>query len=592
MTIPRSVLGREWINLKNEDRDILTICQKYNVSAMIATLVLNRGISLDDLDVYLTPTIKQTLKDPSLLVDLDKAIERVVRAVEKNEKILIYADYDVDGATSSAILRRYFRDIGYEVGLYIPDRLDEGYGANPQALEHISKQGYTLVLMCDCGTTSFEALAHGRQLGLDIIVIDHHTSDVELPLCYALVNPHRLDQPMEGKQAFSMMCTAGLAFVFVVALNRALRPLNKTQLPDVMRLLDLVALGTVCDVMPLKGVNRSFVAQGLKILKNRYNPGLASLMNIANVHDLPNAYHLGFYLGPRINAGGRVGKADLGSLLLYETDRHLADSMAQQLDYYNKERQTIEMIVLSQAIEIIDAQKLDERPFILVGADGWHPGVIGIVASRIKEKYNKPCIVVGFDGEDGKGSGRSVPGVELGSAMHDAVHRGILTKGGGHAMAVGVSLKKNQFEAFEAFLIDRFEDDLKAYIPQVKVDATLAVGAVTVDFAKQLMQLEPFGQGNPTPKFRIDSLYPEYVMPVGDGHFRIHFKDPGDNKLEVMAFRVRGTAMEGILTRPPGRMSILGTIKYDTWNGKEKASFFLEDCLLENHVNGFNSDRY
>ncbi|CAO5679770.1 MAG: Single-stranded-DNA-specific exonuclease RecJ [Holosporales bacterium] len=584
MTTQRSVLGREWISLKNNDRDILTICQKFNVSALIAELILNRGIDLDAVDAYLTPTIKQTLKDPSLLVDMDKAIQRVVLGLEKSEKILIYADYDVDGATSSAILRRYFRDLGHEVGLYIPDRLDEGYGANPQALEKISKQGYTLVIMCDCGTTSFDALAHGTQLGLDIIVIDHHTADVELPSCYALVNPHRLDQSADGKLAFSLMCTAGLAFVFVVALNRALRLLNKSPLPDVMMLLDLVALGTVCDVMPLKGINRSFVAQGLKILKNRHNCGLASLMNVANVQDTPNAYHLGFYLGPRINAGGRVGKADLGSLLLYENDRHLANSMAQQLDTYNKERQTIEMIVLAQAIDIIDAQKLDERPFILVGADGWHPGVIGIVASRIKEKYNKPCIVVGFDGEDGKGSGRSVPGVELGSAMHDAVHRGILTKGGGHAMAVGVSLKKSQFEAFETYLIERFEEDLKAYVPQIKVDATVAVGAVTVDFAKQLMQLEPFGQGNPTPKFRIDYLYPEYVMPVGDGHFRIHFQDPGKNKLEAMAFRVRGTPMEGILTRPHGRMSILGTIKYDTWNGKEKASFFLEDCLLSNDI--------
>ncbi|CAO5677946.1 MAG: Single-stranded-DNA-specific exonuclease RecJ [Holosporales bacterium] len=576
-----SISGKKWCDLIPSLRDVLTLSETLDISSVLATIVLNRDILVDQAVDYINPTIKNLLQDPSLLIDIDKAVERVLLALHNKEKITIFADYDVDGATSSAILRRYFKEIGVDVGLYIPDRIDEGYGANPKAIESIKNDGVSLVIMCDCGTTSYDALSCAKDLNLDVIVLDHHTAEIELPKCYALINPFRLDQPKSGKDAFSRLCTAGLAFVFTVALNRARRLKNLVPLPDILNYLDLVALGTVCDVMPLRGLNRAFVFQGLKILNRRENKGLVALSDVASISSNIAAYHLGFLLGPRINAGGRVGKADLGSNLLSTEDFSQAKAIAEKLNFYNEERQTIESIVLNQAYQMIDDQKLFESSAIIVGAKDWHPGVVGIVASRIKDKYNKPAIVISFDEKgEGKGSGRSIPGVELGQMMHEAVHLGLLLKGGGHSMAVGISIQREKLQNFKDFLEDRLKSIVDAYVPKLNIDYTLSIQGVTVAFAKDLLKLEPFGQGNATPKFKIENVRSTFIVPVGDGHFRITFKDQGDNTLEAMAFRIRGTIFEDVLKNSTSPLHIVGSIKYDVWNGREKASFILEDIMV------------
>lgn len=575
-----SVLGRQWKQEPINERDALTLQQKHDLPPLLSEIILRRKIQVDEATTYLEPTIKSTLKDPSLLKDMDKAVARVLKAIEDKENILVYADYDVDGATSSALIRKFFKDIGIDTGLYIPDRIEEGYGANSNAMQSIKDQEYDLVIMCDCGTTSFAPLAHAKKIGLDVIVLDHHTTEPSLPECVALVNPHRLDQDKSTKESFGLLCAAGVVFCFLAALNRARKQRKHDTIPNLINYLDLVALGTVCDVMPLKGINRAIVSQGLKLMQGQKNVGLSALMHVSGVNEKPSSYHLGFFLGPRINAGGRVGKADMGSKLLTTEDPLTAQRLAEQLHTFNEERKTVEMIMLEQAYIKIENEKLYDDPVIVVSGNDWHPGVIGIAASRIKEKYNKPTIVIAFDGDEGKGSGRSVPGVDLGPSMHDAVHKNILLKGGGHAMAVGLSIHKDKLDAFRAFLIDRFTEDIKNYQPISKVDGILSVSGVNINLAKTLLQLEPFGQGNPTPKFVLENVRPAFVMPVGDGHFRVTLQDKGGNTLEAMAFRVRGTPLEPVLTNTQNIIHVLGAVKYDVWNNREKASFFIDDLIV------------
>lgn len=576
-----STLGKEWIYKESSERDVMTVVQKYNIDPIIAQIVLNRTESLEDINDYLNPTIKNILQNPSLLIDLDKGVERLYKAIEEKQKIAIYADYDVDGATSSAILRNYLEEIGIPSTLYIPDRIDEGYGAHPEALEKLKNEQHDLVIMCDCGTTSHAALAHAKFLNLDVIVIDHHTAEIELPDCFALINPKRVDQPLVGKNAFSTLCTAGLAFVFLVAVNRLRRLKQHKTLPDLIRYLDIVALGTVADVMPLQGLNRAFVKQGLKLLNQRCNPGLKMLLKISEIKDSVSAYHLGFHLGPRINAGGRVGKAWLGSELLTTKHEAIAEAFAHELHTYNMERQTIESIVLEQAIYCVEAKKLDQHPLLLVGGKDWHPGVIGIVASRLKEKFNKPTIVVAFDEKgEGKGSGRSVPGVELGEIILEAVQRKLILKGGGHAMAIGLTIHEKDWDAFFEFLNEKLFHQMKTYVPTIYIDKILSVKGISLSFARQLADLEPFGQGNPTPKIKIENVKVKYMSPVGDSHFRIQFVDNNQDTLDAMAFRIKNTFLEHTLSHKHNCLDIVGTIKHDTWNGREKVTFFLEDCYV------------
>jgi len=435
--VERSLLGRRWRQRAADDRAALTLAQRLSLPEPIARVLAGRGIGAAEAEDFLNPTLRALLPDPLHLRDMAAAAARIAAAVMSGEPIAVFGDYDVDGATSAALLERFFAAAGVPIRVYIPDRLREGYGPNAPALLRLRAEGVGLVITVDCGTAAFEPLAAAAEAGLDVIVVDHHVAEPRLPRAAAVINPSRLDEESPHRQ----LAAVGVAFLLVVAVNRALREAGWYRLrcqPDLMQWLDLVALGTVCDVVPLTGVNRALVTQGLKVMARRANPGLAALADVSRLDERPNAYHLGFLLGPRVNAGGRVGEADLGVRLLTTPDPGEARALAERLDGYNQERQAIEARVLAEAIAAVEGATAGSLAFAT--APGWHPGVIGIVASRLKERYNRPAFVVALDGGIGKGSGRSVNGVDMGAAVIAAKQAGLLINGGGHAMAAGLTV--------------------------------------------------------------------------------------------------------------------------------------------------------
>lgn len=567
-----SVLGQTWRPRVADERMVLAICQRYGLSELIAKILLNRGIDFEKTEDFLEPKLRHLLPNPFVLKDMEEGIERTLYALSHKQKIVIYGDYDVDGATSTALLRRYFEDIGYPVELYIPDRIEEGYGANAEALLKLRHAGADLVIMTDCGTTAFEPLEAAHSAGLDVIILDHHLSEISMPKACAIVNPNRIDQDDVG---LKHLCAAGVTFLFLVALQRKLLHLQDN-LPDLMTYLDLVALGTVCDVMTLTGVNRAFVKQGIKILQNGQNLGLKVLSEVAGLSEKASVYHLGFVLGPRINAGGRVGESDLGSRLLTTHNRAEAEEIAKKLHAYNKQRQEMEKTVLEAAHACIQKQGLRET--ILVGDDSWHPGVIGIVASRLKDFYRRPACVVGFlpNGE-GKGSGRSVSGCHLGEAMHQAVRLGLLVKGGGHAMAAGFSVMKQQFHAFHDFLDKTLPLSIDPAV--ILYDACLDLADATPSLMRSIESLEPFGPGCPAPRFILKKVMVEGLEKIGTDHLRCYVVDESKAKLKVLAFRSIGTPLAHALeSKKP--MNLYGTLKLDTWGGKQSVYFIPEDIWV------------
>lgn len=590
MTLPASshpqelsVLGKKWIFPDIHDRDVMTLIQTYDLSEMAARILVNRGYNKTSAGEMLSPSLKQMLPNPSLLKDMDKGAARVKKAITDKEKIAIFADYDVDGATSSAILRRYFDHLGIETRLYIPDRIEEGYGPSVEAMEILHREGIQVIIMVDCGTLAYDPLQKAKDLGIDVIVLDHHMSEVKLPEAFALINPNRIDEshqiPYLGE-----LCAAGVTFLFLVALQRALRDCaffdtDTVKEMDLRLLLDLVALGTVCDVMPLTHLNRVFVSHGLTLIQKRYNPGLSALMNVGGVKEEVSSYHLGFVLGPRVNAGGRVGESWLGSELLTTHDRIKAKNIAEKLDHLNQERQSLEKLVLEEATHMVESQKLDERPIILVGSENWHPGVIGIAASRLTEKFQRPSLVVSYMfGDEGKGSGRSIPTVNLGSLMHKTVERGLLIKGGGHPMAAGFTVAKHQFDGFYQALCDLSQGDVAAHEPELTLEGWLSIPGITGKFIKDIERLEPFGQGNTTPKFALHNLDTVYVEEFSQSHLRISFRDEGGHILKAVAFRVLNSPLGEFLLNKPKGISVVGTLREETWNGKSTISMNLIDA--------------
>src|SRR6478735_3972462 len=464
--VERSLTGRRWATRLGDERLALAIAQRHGLPDAISRLLAARDVDLDSVADFLEPTLRKFLPDPSHLKDMDEAVARLVRAVQTGERIVVFGDYDVDGATSSALLARFFRAVGGNVAVYIPDRRKEGYGPNTPALLSIKEQGAAVVITVDCGITAFEPLAEAKRAGLDLIVIDHHMAEIALPEAVAVVDPNRIDDASPHKH----LAAVGVAFLLVVGVNRALREAGwygtSRPEPDLRQWLDLVALGTVCDVVPLTGVNRALVRHGLKVMAERRNAGLAALADVARLKEPPGAYHLGFLLGPRVNAGGRVGQADLGARLLASDDVHEVGALALRLDEFNSERRAIERAVLDQAIARIEGLYGPDRKglpaALVVESEGWHVGVIGIVASRLVERYGRPAFVIGMDGELGKGSGRSVRGVDLGAAVIAARQSGLLVNGGGHAMAAGLTVAKGTLPDLAKFLDDRIAPQLGA----------------------------------------------------------------------------------------------------------------------------------
>ena len=577
--VERSVTGRRW-RARNigDDRLSLQLAQRLGVPELIGRLLAARNIAADDADRFLKPTLRDWLPDPSHLRDMDVAIERLVRAVSGGELVAIFGDYDVDGATSSALLHRYLHAVGCRVRVYIPDRMTEGYGPNAPALLKLKGEGASVAITVDCGTTAFAALAAAKEAGLDVVVIDHHTAEPELPEVFALVNPNRLDEESPHRT----LAAVGVAFLLVVGLNRALRKAGwfaTRPEPDPLAWLDLVALGTVCDVVPLVGLNRALVCQGLKVLKRRGNAGLAALADVARIATEPEAYHLGFLMGPRVNAGGRVGRADLGARLLASDDPGEAKAIAAELDRFNAERQAIEMLVLEQAMAM--AAENSESPVIVVAAEGWHAGVIGIVASRLKDHFNRPACVVALENGVGKGSGRSVAGVALGPAVIAARQAGLLVNGGGHAMAAGFTLDGARVPEFARFLAERMAAEMAALDPVASLgfDGALAPGAATPELVELVQCVGPFGAGNSEPRFAMTSVKVVKADVVGEKHVSCVLAGADGSRLRGIAFRSLESGLGSALLQARGSaLHVAGKLRLDTWNGRRQAQLHVEDA--------------
>ena len=549
---------------------------------LVRRLFLSRGALAEEIDLLRAPTIRQMLPDPSIFVDMDAAALRVADAVERGERIVLFGDYDVDGATSAAVLIRALTACGVQPGHYIPDRLLEGYGPSADALVRLKKGGADLVICVDCGTQGFEALEAASEAGLDVIVVDHHKASTALPPGAAIVNPNRLDESEDGAR-YGHLAAVGMAFLLAVAVTRELRGrghFGSRPAPDLMNLLDLVALGTVADVVPLTGLNRAFVAQGLKIMARRGNRGLAALTAAARLERAPVASDLGFALGPRINAGGRVGQADLGVRLLCGAEDALCEELAAELSRLNYERRAIEAEVTDAALAA--AARAGNMPVVVVSGAGWHPGVIGIAASRLKERLGVPAVVIGVDeGGTGKGSGRSVAGVDLGSGVLAAKDAGLISAGGGHAMAAGLTVAEADIGRLSDFLCERLAAGVTRAQAErgLDLDLALAPGGVTPELAETLEEAGPYGAGWPGPRVAAGPVSVIEASVVGNGHVRALFAGADGRRLKGIAFRAEDTPLGAAILGASGRrLFVAGRVKRDDWNQTPRAELHLEDA--------------
>ena len=556
----------------------MALAQSHGLPELVGRVLAARGITLDTADAFLAPTLRALMPDPSVLTDMDKAAARLARAVTAGEAIAVFGDYDVDGATSAALLHRYLSAVARPPRLYIPDRIAEGYGPNAPALLKLHREGVALAVTVDCGTSAYEPLAAAAAAGLEVIVLDHHTAEAALPEAVAVVNPNRLDDT----SGLGALCAAGVTFLTIVALNRALRQAGwfKTRPePDLMGWLDLVALGTVCDVVPLVGLNRALVTQGLKVMARRANLGLATLADVASVTGPPEAYHAGFVLGPRVNAGGRIGASELGARLLSTEDPGEAMAIARRLDALNGERRQIESEVLEAALEQV-AGRTDGPLVFAAGAD-WHPGVIGIVAARLMERHKRPACVVSLADGVGKGSGRSVRGVDLGAAVIAARQSGLLTAGGGHRMAAGFTVAAERVGELYEFLAGRIAAQLGGAPPEasLELDGALSVGGATPALAEVLAKLGPFGSGNAEPRFAVTDARVVRADVVGTGHVRAILTGAEGGRLKAIAFRaVDGELGKALLTAGSRPLHLAGHVRLDTWNGASGAQLVIDDA--------------
>jgi single-stranded-DNA-specific exonuclease len=588
--VAQSFAGQYWSLARAPDRDILAIAQRLDVPEIMARVLVNRGVDLEDAETFLNPTLRDSLPDPSSFIDMDAACDRLASAIAAGEPIEIFGDYDVDGATSAALLTRYFNAVGGKSRVYIPDRIKEGYGPNGPAMRQIAERGAKVVVTVDCGTTAVVALGEAQEAGLDVIVVDHHQADVALPPSCALVNPNRQDEDEETRTNYGNLAAVGVAFMVVVGLNRTLRDRGwfegDRKQPNPLAWLDLVALGTVCDVVPLTGLNRAFVSQGLKVMARRANVGLRALSDVGGITEAPGAYHAGFVLGPRVNAGGRVGRSDMGAQLLTTEDPNLARQLATELDLFNDQRKDIERDV--QEGVMVKMASLDRTaPVLVVSGDGWHPGVIGIVASRIKDKYRKPVFVIANDGGLGKGSGRSVPGVDLGAAVTAAHQAGLLENGGGHKMAAGLTIKTENIDALRQFFAKHLASGNVGdnVTPGLTIDGVLAVGGATTDLVDLLEQAGPYGSAHREPRFAFAESILVKADIVGDNHVSCILSSKGGGRLKAIAFRAMDNEIGPALLsahKAGKKLHIAGHLRADNWMGRSQAQLFIDDVAPAN----------
>jgi single-stranded-DNA-specific exonuclease len=581
--VEHSATGRIWRHRLDARAalDALAIAQRHGVPELLARIIVGRGVDVAEVEAFLDPTVKRLMPDPDVLTDMIQAAGRIADAVERRERIAIFGDYDVDGATSAAVLAHFLGHAGLEPLIHIPDRLFEGYGPNAEAVRALAHRGATLLIAVDCGTTSPGPIEEARRLGLDVIVIDHHQADEHLPAAL-VVNPNRLDD----LSRLGHLAAVGLTFLTVVATNRVLRARGFWNAPpgepDLLSLLDLVALGTVADVAPLEGLNRAFVVKGLLAMRRRERPGLTALMDIARLAGPPEPWHLGFLLGPRINAGGRIGRADLGARLLLEPDGARAAAIAAELDRLNRERQTIEQSTVAEAQQLAEVQ---DAALIVTAAPGWHLGVLGLVAARLKELFGRPAfaITLGPDGL-GTGSGRSIPGVDLGGAVRRAVAEGLLVKGGGHAMAAGITIQSDRIAAFRAFLEAKLGSAVEAARrdPSLLIDGALSAAGAGAELCATIARAGPFGSGNPEPVFVLPSHTLLHAEETPQGHVRARFRAGEGSSVGAVAFRAAGQPLGHALLRNTGRaLHAAGSLSTDHWQGAARAQLRILDVAFD-----------
>ncbi len=571
--VDRSLTGRRWIGPAADiSRHAEALVQQTGLPPALCQTLSRLGVAVDDVPTYLEPTLRALLPDPRSLRDMERAAGRLLQAVRHRERIAIFADYDVDGGASAALLIDWLRQLGRQATLYIPDRIDEGYGPNEAAMSALAED-HDLIICVDCGTLSHGPIAAAKSA--DVVVLDHHLGGETLPDAFAVVNPNRQDE--DG--ALAHLCAAGVVFLALVEAGRQMRLAGESG-PDLLSMLDLVALATVADVAPLKGVNRALVRQGLRVMAKRARPGLVALCDVGRLDTAPKSYHLGFVLGPRVNAGGRIGKADLGARLLACTDPHEAKALAERLDTLNTERREIEEAVRAQALEQAEERGFD-APLVWAAGEGWHPGVVGIVASRLKERTNRPSIVIGFDGDAGKGSGRSVSGIDLGAAIQKLASEGHLEKGGGHKMAAGLSLTRSQLEPAMArlseILAKQGADQLGA--SDLRLDGTLMPGAATPELVEQLDEAGPFGAGAAAPRFVFPDMQIGFAKRVGSSHLKIGFGDGLGARIDAISFGAFDGPLGAALEQHGGaRFHLAGRLEINEWGGRRSVQLRLEDA--------------
>ncbi len=584
LDVERSVTGRAWVDRLDatETRNATAIAQRTSLPEILSRIIAARGVLPENAEAYLMPMVRDLMPDPSTLTDMDRLAERLADAVLARESIALFGDYDVDGACSCALVTRYLRHFGIEPQVHIPDRIFEGYGPNIPAIDRLIDGGARLLVTLDCGTVSDEPIAHARRRGIDVLVLDHHLSDFDLPPATAIVNPNRPDD-ISG---LSYLCAAGVAFMALVAVNRVLRRRGQTELPDLMGLIDLVGLATVCDVVPLVQLNRGFVLRGLDAARRGSNQGIMALALAARISGPLSAHHLGFLIGPRINAGGRIGDAALGARLLSLDDEHAALAIAQRLDELNVERQRIEVAAVDEACVAAEVEiGSGEGPPVLVLASGnWHPGVVGLVAARLRERFERPAVAIalGPDGT-GTGSGRSMPGVDLGAAVIAAVEAGIIAKGGGHAMAAGVTVRQGQMAPLRAHLFERLGDAVRTAraTTSLAIDAAITARTATPAFVHELERAGPFGAGNPTPILAVPGHTLKFAEIVGPaGHVRVTLVSGDGARLRAIAFRAASTPLGQALLQAgnDSSMHVAGCLTVDHYQGNEQVQLRITDA--------------
>ena len=577
-----SVKGKKWIFKKFDDADIKKYSENLSISEIVAKLISIRKKNINNVDLYLNPTIKNLLPNPSLLKDMNVAIERVYKSILNHEPIGVFGDYDVDGASSTALLVKFFLSINQKIKTYIPDRMTEGYGPTTNSFNSLIKSGSKIIFTVDCGTSSFEAIEFAQKKSVDVIVLDHHQTNITLPKAHAVVNPNRIDDISD----LNYLCAAGVTFVFLVGLNKKLRDSNwfkKNNItePNILQFLDLVSLGTVCDVVPLVGLNRAIVKQGLKVIKKRSNLGLKTLYDICKIESQPTTYDLGFKLGPRINAGGRVGKSSHGAELLSSNDPERVYEIAMALDKSNSERKSIELMLYEKIN--VELRKHQNDPVLVLSGDNWHEGIIGIICSRLKERYNKPTILISTNKTLGKGSARSVIGFDIGSQIIKSTQLDIVEKGGGHKMAGGFTIKKDKIPLFREFLIKNYLKLMSnlSKSSNLYLDSIISPTALNENFYDDINSLAPFGSGNNEPKFVLENIKVIRSNWAADKHIKSLMSGLDGSVFKSIAFNAKDTPLEPYLNeKNKKKINIAGKIKLNEWLGKRNVEFEIEDISL------------